>query len=185
MRHLIIVAHPKKKSFTHAIAEAYSSTLVERGHRVACRDLYALKFNPVLSARDLAAMARGRAARDVRAEQAALRRAEVLTLIAPLWWSGFPAMLKGYVERVFVDPFLAALSGKKCVIITTAGATVEELKSAGTLRALRIIRDDGMVEFCGMTLVRHLILGGVLPGMSRAQGDRYLETVRRFARRAF
>jgi NAD(P)H dehydrogenase (quinone) len=185
MRHLIIVAHPKKKSFTHAIAEAYASTLVERGHQVECRDLYVLKFNPVLSARDLAAMARGRAARDVRAEQAALRRADVLTLIAPLWWSGFPAMLKGYVERVFVDPFLSALSGKRCVIVTTAGATIEELKSAGTLRALRIIHDDGMVAFCGMALVRHLILGGVLPGMSRAQGDRHLETVRRFARRAF
>lgn len=194
MRHLVIAAHPSTRSFNRAVVEAYTSELVERGHRVECRDLYAASFNPVLSARDLAAVARRKLAKDIKVEQAAIRRADVLTLISPLWWSGFPAMLKGYIDRVFCAGFayvikgadyLPGLSGKKGVIITTSGATAEELKSGGTLRALRTIHDEGLMEFCGVEMVRHLYLSGIDPAMSRADGEKRLETVRRFVRRAF
>ena len=194
MRHLVIAAHPSAKSFNHAVVEAYMSALTERGHRVACRDLYAGNFNPVLSARELAAVPRGKPSRDVRAEQNAIRRADVITLISPLWWSGFPAMLKGYLDRVFCAGFAyvikgrdyrPGLSGKKGAIITTSGSTVEELKSAGTLRALKTIEDEGFMEFSGIESVGHVYLGGIDPAMSRAAGERHLETVRRFARRAF
>ena len=127
MRHLVIAAHPSTRSFNHAVVEAYTSELIERGHRVECRDLYAASFNPVLSARDLAAVARGKLAKDIKVEQAAIRRADVLTFISPLWWSGFPAMLKGYLDRVFCagfayvikgEDYLPGLSGKKGAIIT-------------------------------------------------------------------
>ena len=194
MRHLVVAAHPSVRSFNHAVVEAYTSELIERGHRVECRDLYAASFNPVLSARDLAAVARGKLAKDIKVEQAAIRRADVLTFISPLWWSGFPAMLKGYLDRVFCAAFayvikggdyLPGLSGKKGAIITTSGATAEELKSGGTLRALRTIYDEGLMEFCGIEIVRHLYLSGIDPAMSRANGEQRLETVRRFVRRAF
>ena len=194
MRHLVIAAHPSAKSFNHAVVEAYVAALNERGHQVECRDLYALKFNPVLSARDLTAVASGKASRDVRIEQTAIGRADVVTLISPLWWSGFPAMLKGYLDRVFCAGFayvikrqeyLPGLSGKKGVIITTSGATREELKSGGTLRALKTIHDEGLMEFCGIELVRHLYLSGIDPTMSRASGEQHLEAVRNFVRRAF
>ena len=105
MRHLVIAAHPGAKSFNHAVVETYAAALVERKHRVECRDLYAANFNPVMSARDLAAIGRGKTAKDIRQEQAAIRRADVVTLISPLWWSGFPAMLKGYLDRVFCAGF--------------------------------------------------------------------------------
>ena len=194
MRHLVIAAHPSTRSFNHAVVEAYTSELIERGHRVECRDLYAASFNPILSARDLAAVARGKLAKDIKVEQAAIRRANVLTFISPLWWSGFPAMLKGYLDRVFCAGFayvikggdyLPGLSGKKGAIITTSGATAEELKSGGTLRALRTIYDEGLMEFCGIEIVRHLYLSGIDPAMSRADGEQRLETVRRFVRGAF
>ena len=194
MRHLVVAAHPSKKSFNHAIVEAYSSMLAERGHHVECRDLYGLDFNPVLSARDLAAISHGKTSRDVRVEQTAIRRADVLTFISPLWWSGFPAMLKGYLDRVFCagfayvikgEEYLPGLSGKKGVIITTCGATAEELKGGGTLRALRIIHDQGLLEFCGIEMVRHIYLDGIAPTMSRSEGQQRLETVRRFVRRTF
>jgi len=194
MRHLVITAHPSTKSFNRAVVEAYASALKERAHHVECRDLYAVNFNPVLSARDLAAVSRGKASRDIRAEQAAIRRADVVTLISPLWWSGFPAMLKGYIDRVFCAGFAyvikgnqyqPGLSGKKGVIITTSGATTQELKSQGTLRALRTIHDEGLMGFCGIEIVRHLYLSGIEPAMSRSDGERHLETVRRFVRRAF
>jgi len=194
VHHLIIAAHPSAKSFNHAVVDAYASALTERGHRVACRDLYAMGFNPLLSARDMAAVPRGRPAGDIRAEQNAIRRADVITLISPLWWSGFPAMLKGYLDRVFCAGFAyvirgqdyePGLQGKKGVIITTSGATLDELKSGGTLRALKTIHDEGFIEFCGIELVRHLYLSGIDPTMGRTAGERHLDTVRRFVRRAF
>jgi NAD(P)H dehydrogenase (quinone) len=194
VRHLVIAAHPSMRSFNHAVVEAYTSELIERGHRVECRDLYGAGFNSILSARDLAAVARGKLAKDIKVEQAAIRRADVLTFISPLWWSGFPAMLKGHLDRVFCAGFayvikggdyLPGLSGKKGAIITTSGATAEELKSGGTLRALRTIYDEGLMEFSGIEMVRHLYLNGIDPAMSRADGEQRLETVRRFVRRAF
>ena len=194
MRHLVIAAHPNTKSFNHAVVETYTAALIERQHRVECRDLYAANFNPVLSARDLATVGHGKASKDIREQQAAIRRADVVTLISPLWWSGFPAMLKGYLDRVFCAGFayvikqgeyLPGLVGKKGVIITTSGASKEELKSGGTLRALRTIYDEGLMQFCGIEMVQHLYLSGIDPTMSQADGEKRLAKVRRFVGRTF
>jgi NAD(P)H dehydrogenase (quinone) len=103
-------------------------------------------------------------------------------------------MRKGYLDRVFCagfayvikgDQYLPNLSGKRGVINTTSGATTQELKSGGTLRALRTIHDQALMEFCGIELARHLYLSGIDPAMTRAGGEQHLETVRRFVRRAF
>lgn len=194
MRHLIIAAHPSAKSFNHSVVETYTAALTERGHRVSCRDLYAMRFNPILSARDMAAIARGKPPSDIRTELNAIRAADAITLVSPLWWRGFPAMLKGYVDRVFSADFAYAsdgkvdqpnLSGKKAAIIMTSERSVEELKSSSTLRALKIIYHEGVLGFCRIKLVGHLYLGGISPTMSRIVGERHLETVRRFVRRAF
>ena len=194
MRHLVIAAHPNTKSFNHAVVETYVAALEKRKHRVEWRDLYAANFNPVMSARDSAAIGHGRPSKDIRDEQAAIRRADVVTFISPLWWSGFPAMLKGYLDRVFCAGFAyvikqgeyrPGLIGKKAVIITTSAAGKEELRSAGTLRALRIIYDEGLMQFTGIELVKHLYLSGIDPGMSRADGERWLASVRRFVSRTF
>lgn len=190
MRHLIIAAHPRVKSFNHSVVEAYTATLTERGHRVARRDLYAMSFNPVLSARDMAAIARGKPARDTRSELNAMRAADVITLISPLWWSSFPAMLKGYVDRVFtagsgyLTNYRPRLSGKKGTIIMTSEASIDELKSSGTLRALKM-HHQGFMKYCGIELVEQLYLGGIDAAMNRTAGERHLETVRRLVRRRF
>jgi len=194
VRHLVVAAHPSTQSFNRAVVKTYIAALRERKHRVECRDLYAAHFNPILSARDLAAIGHCKAAPDVRREQAAIRQADVITLIAPIWWSGFPAMLKGYIDRVFCAGFayvikqgeyLPGLAGKHGVIITTSGANKDELKSSGVLRAFRTIYDQGLMQFCGIELVEHLYLDGVNPGMSRADGKKLLATVRRLVRRNF
>ena len=92
--------------------------------------------------------------------------------------AGFACVIKG-------EDYLPGLSGKKGAIITTSGATAKEFKSGGTLRALRTIYDEGLMEFSGIEMVRHLYLDGIDPAMSRADGEQRLETVRRFVRQAF
>jgi NAD(P)H dehydrogenase (quinone) len=191
LRHLIIAAHPRVKSFNHSVVEAYTATLLENGNRVECRDLYAIGFDPILSARDIAAIARGKPPRDIRGELNAMGAADAIALISPLWWSGFPAMLKGYVDRVFTagSTYLtknrrSKLSGKKGTIITTSEASLDQLESSGTLRALKMYR-KGLMEYCGIELVGQLYLGGIGPKMRRTAAERHLESVRRFVRRAF
>jgi NAD(P)H dehydrogenase (quinone) len=192
MRHLIIATHPSTKSFNHSIVEAYTTALTERGHQVACRDLYTMGFNPILSARDMAGMARGKLPGDIRVELNAIRAADAITLISPLWWRGFPAMLKGYVDRVFSAKFADVnevygprLSGKKGAIIVTAERSVGELRSSGTLRALKTIYDEGLMGYCDIELVGSLYLGGIDSGMNRADGEKHLNAVRRFVHRKF
>jgi len=194
VRNLFIAAQTTPKSFNHAVVETYMSALSERKHSVECRDLYAANFNPVLSARDLANVSRRKSSNDIRTERVAIQKADVVTLISPLWWSGFPAMLKGYLDRVFCagfayvikqEEYLPGLSGKKGVIITTSGASKEELKSGGTLRALRTIYDEGLMQFCGIEMVQHLYLSGIDPTMSEAEGEKRLASIRRFVRRTF
>ena len=194
VRHLIVIAHPRRSSFNMLLARAYADELSARGHEIDLRDLYALKFDPVLSNRDLAAALRGRALSDVRREQAAVRAAQALTFVAPMWWSSFPAIMKGYIDRVFSEGFAysvkggrykAMLAGKKGVIITTTAASAEELSAGGIRRAATAIQDVGVMEFCGVEMLRHLYFNSVVPGMPEDAAKRDIESVRRFVRRNF
>lgn len=61
------------------------------------RDLYAINFQPVISSSEVI----GGIGEDVVREQEFLQWAEVITLIYPIWWTGMPAIMKGYIDRVF------------------------------------------------------------------------------------
>lgn len=185
-------ARPNTNSFNHSVVEAYVAALTKRRHQVACHDLYVMGFNPILSARDMAAMARGKLPRDIRAELGAIQAADVITFICPLWWRGFPAMLKGYIDRVFSavstdmgEGHGPSLSGKNGAIIVTAESSVAELQSSRTLRALKTTYEEGLLRYCGIKPAGHVYLGGVEPEMNRATGEKHLDTVRSFVRRDF
>src|SRR6185437_3501230 len=87
MRHLIVAVHPRRRSFNCSVVNAYRGALEEAGHKVECRDLYAMKFAPVLTTRDVGITSGRRPPRDVAREQAAIRSADVITFVAPLWWN--------------------------------------------------------------------------------------------------
>jgi NAD(P)H dehydrogenase (quinone) len=195
MRHLIVAVHPRRRSFNRSVVNAYRGELEEAGHKVECRDLYAMKFAPLLTTRDVGITPGRRPPRDVAREQAAIRRANVITFVAPLWWSGVPAMLKGYLDRVFCAGFAyvidkqgnyrpAALKGKRATIVITSGATTAELRAGGTLKAIQNIY-GGLLQFCGVKVLGQLYLTGIEPGMSRHDGERHLAAVRQFTRRTF
>lgn len=102
-RALILSAHPCAESFSQALHGAVVTTLQGRGWQVDDCDLYAEGFQPVLTA------AERRAYHDTAANAAPvadhverLRAAEALVLVFPVWNYGFPAILKGYFDRVFL-----------------------------------------------------------------------------------
>jgi NAD(P)H dehydrogenase (quinone) len=103
MRVLVLFAHPVPESYGAALHAAVVDELTRAGHEVDDCDLYGEGFDPVLSTaerrgyHDLASNTR-----PVADHVARLQRAEALVIVTPVWNFGWPAMLKGYFDRVFL-----------------------------------------------------------------------------------
>ncbi|MCM0755480.1 NAD(P)H-dependent oxidoreductase [Desulfovibrio aminophilus] len=103
MNCLVVVAHPLRESLCHALAARAVQALSARGHAVEIEDLHAQAFAPALTGDERAAYYRpGYDAPAVRGQADRLLAAEGLVLCFPTWWFGFPAILKGWFDRVWV-----------------------------------------------------------------------------------
>lgn len=102
MNILLVTAHPLPDSLCAALAERAAAALSGAGHAVIREDLYGQAFPPALTREERAsyyAPIYDQAA--VAAQAARLREAEALVLVFPTWWFGFPAILKGWFDRVW------------------------------------------------------------------------------------
>lgn len=136
MKVLVVYAHPCPESFNAAVRDRVVATLEASGHSVRLADLYAESFEPVMDAEERRSYNdRGDNERPVASELERIRWAEALVFVYPTWWFGLPAILKGWLDRVFVPhatfsmpPETKGLSGKlnhiRVVgVVTTCGAT--------------------------------------------------------------
>jgi NAD(P)H dehydrogenase (quinone) len=102
VRLLLILAHPIEDSFTAAVAETARAALLAKGHAVDWLDLYREDFDPRLTTAERASyFADPYDSSAVSPLVARLAAAEGLILVFPQWWFGFPAILKGFFDRVF------------------------------------------------------------------------------------
>ncbi|MFM8776676.1 MAG: NAD(P)H-dependent oxidoreductase, partial [Actinomycetota bacterium] len=104
MKTLVVYAHPVDDSFNSAVRDTVVRSLKEAKHEVRLRDLYAENFDPFLSASERALhhtppSTRPELGRDVED----LRWCEALVFVYPTWWSGLPAMLKGWIDRTWMN----------------------------------------------------------------------------------
>lgn len=171
MNYLIIYAHPSTKSFNHAIRKVIEAGLNASKLAFAVRDLYGINFDPALKPAELEMGEAASVLDDVKQEQDYIRSADVLIFIYPLWWSGMPAILKGYIDRVFSygfawsmeqDTFTGLLKSKKAVIVNTMAASRDDLVSMGLLECLTKTVDEGIFDFCGIKVIEHKYLCAVL-----------------------
>ena len=100
MKHLIVFAHPNQQSLNRALVERIVQASHEMNVETIVRDLYTLNFNPILSWNESGACQAGIVPAEVKFEQNQIKEADLITLVYPLWWMGFPAILKGYLDRV-------------------------------------------------------------------------------------
>jgi NAD(P)H dehydrogenase (quinone) len=170
MDYVIIYAHPGPKSFNRAILERVESILRKAKKTFEVRDLYASRFNPSLGANEIYPAGHVKIPQDVEREQNFIREAAAMIFIYPIWWFGMPAILKGYIDRVFSEGFAYSidgekltglLTGKKAVIINTTGGPRELFARTGYEEAMRKATDSAIIEFCGMEIVEHRYLYGV------------------------
>jgi NAD(P)H dehydrogenase (quinone) len=188
MKHAVVVAHPNTQSYTMALAAAWREAALARGHAVAFRDLYRMGFDPVLKPGEIPWTDGFAPAADVIAEREVLEDAEVFAFFYPIWFNAPPAILKGYLERVFGLGFayrregaanVPLLKGRKFLSFTASGAPTEWVIQSGAWSAMRTLFDSHFAAVCGMEVLDHVHFGGVTPGIRADSVQADLATVRK------
>lgn len=163
MNYLIVYAHFNPSSFNRALLDILTGTL-GASHNVKVRDLYDMHFNPVLTDADVKALEQGTPPTDIQAEQELIRWADAMVFVYPVWWSGMPAILKGYIDRVFSFGFAytadeagpkGLLKNKQVYIVNTTGADEETNIEDGVFQSMHNLTDVGIFQFCGMEMAGH------------------------------
>lgn len=189
MRYLVIAAHPLPDSFSAALRQTVVDTLAAAGHEVDLLDLYAERFDPVLSADERARyFEAGGNLGGIEEQVARLRRAQGVVLVYPTWWFGFPAMLKGYFDRIWVPGVAFELGGPalqrkldtitRFAVVTTYGSPWWFIRLVMGDPMRRILR-RGLAALCHR---RCKTLFLALYGMDRnseRRRRRFMEQVRR------
>ena len=134
---IVVVSHPDPSSFNHALAAAVSDTWAHFGYSTELIDLHQIGFDPVMSV----AEARGRASTEdsVANQIELLTKCDLLGIVHPNCWGSPPAMMKGWMDRVFApgaayafakgsddgDAPVALLKGKRALVLNTSNTSLE------------------------------------------------------------
>lgn len=187
MRVFIVHAHPEEKSFNGAMTRAATAALVTAGHEVQVSDLYRMGFDPVSDRRNFRtvqdadyfkqqaeeayAAAHDGFAPEIVAEQEKLFWCDALILQFPLWWFGLPAILKGWVDRVFAAGGRiygggrwydrGVLAGRRAMCSLTIGGPppiYSEHGLNGPIDAILFPINHGMLYFTGFSVVEPFLV---------------------------
>jgi NAD(P)H dehydrogenase (quinone) len=155
MKALIIFAHPEGRSFNGQLKDTIRESLEQQGAVVEVSDLYAMGFDPVESASHFAsrkradifdvqteqrkAYERGTSDQDVKGEIAKLLAADLVVFQFPIWWFSMPAILKGWLDRVFVYGLFTSRKryddglfvGRRAMVSVTAGGPEATFSHSG------------------------------------------------------
>lgn len=156
MRVLVVYAHPCGESFNAAVRDRLLGGLSAAGHEVRVADLYAEGFDPVMGdAERRGYHAPGANEAPVAGELERLRWCEALVFVYPTWWFGLPAILKGWLDRVFVPHATFTMPTETqrpagqltnivdIAVVTTCGATWLVSKFVGEPGRRTILRGIG------------------------------------------
>ena len=146
MNTLVVICHPKRASLTSAAAQRTLAGLDRASHDVRVLDLYEMGFDPVLTAAEVRDHLGSPDDRPDLAEHfAALRWAERLVLVYPTWFSGQPAMLKGWFDRVWMHQVAFTLpEGSARIRGTLSGLKrIHIVTSHGSSRRVNWIQGNG------------------------------------------
>jgi len=183
---LVVVSHPDPGSLNHALSQVVLEAWRARGHEAVLLDLHQSSFNPILDLDE----ARGRASSDaqIQAHIRQLQQARLLAVVHPNCWGAPPAMMKGWMDRVFApgaayafpkgeDEGLAPVglfSGKRALVINTSNTTAERERDAFGDPLERIWRDC-LLGYCGFAEVQRLVFR-VVATSTPAERDAWMQT---------
>ena len=191
MHALVVVANPDPASLSQAVTQALAEGVSSAGHSVEIADLAKEGFDPRFSLSDLAVHRREIAQpADIAFEQARIDRADALVLVYPVYWWSMPALMKGWIERVFANGWaydegadlqtVKKLGHLPIHLVGIGGATMRTYERHGYLNAMKTQIEHGIFGYCGAPVVTSELLLPV-PEMSeqldtaRALGSKVFE----------
>jgi len=205
MNVLIVHAHPEPKSFTSSMKDVAVEVFTQQGHHVVVSDLYAMNWNPVASAADFgqrgndqymnyaleqrANLDAGTLAADIQAELDKLMAADLVLLSFPLYWFSVPAIMKGWIDRVFVSGRVyggrrvynkGGLVGKRAILALTCGGRDYMLSEGGIHGDITGILKpvlQGSLGYAGMTVLPPFV-GYHVPYLSDEQRQAIMQNYR-------
>ncbi|CAM2006742.1 NAD(P)H-dependent oxidoreductase [Acanthopleuribacter pedis] len=179
--------HPKSQ--TRELVSVFNEELAAQGHESFTYDLYEDGFQPIMRGDDFNQFSGKPLPADVSAIQAQLQKSQVLTLFYPVWWNGMPAIVKGWIDRVFSKSFAydygadgtrGLLTFKKVIIVATLGNKKEDVDPQ-LEASMRFINETGIFRYSGVAETeQHFLYSAFSDEESKAAT---LERVRDMARR--
>lgn len=157
-KYLIIYAHPSHDGHCGYLLKQVHSGLIKKGAAVTIIDLYAINYNPVLKNEELYSAGRKEVDAQNQAFQEQIKNTDFLLFIYPTWWQNMPAILKGFLDRVFTGGFgfiyknglpIGLLKGKKAAAFTSSGGPALYTRFLTGSSSLRILLRH-VLGFCGM-----------------------------------
>jgi NAD(P)H dehydrogenase (quinone) len=158
-RILIISAHPEYKGLGDELVKTYLEAARAAGHKVELLELNQLDFDPILHHGYKQTQ---KLEPDLQRAQTAISQADHLVFVYPVWWENMPALLKGFVDRVFLPDFAfrytktipeQLLKGKSGRIIVTMDGP-ELYDRLITRRISTRVLERAVLKFCGVSPVR-------------------------------
>ncbi|WNE96681.1 NAD(P)H-dependent oxidoreductase [Streptomyces luomodiensis] len=158
MHTLLVAANPDPQSLTHFVLGRLEAAL--RPGSVEIADLSEERFDPRFTSADRRAYQEGgNHPADVVAEQCRLERATDLVLVFPVYWWSMPALLKGWIDRVFVNGWAFEYSSASGLrpklqhltthLVPIAGGDSGAYERHGYEKALRTQIEHGIIDYCG------------------------------------
>jgi NAD(P)H dehydrogenase (quinone) len=188
MKLSVILAHPDKGSFNHAIAAEAVSVLHANGHEIFFHDLYEEKFDPLLPAAEIPKNVL--LPPDIAVHCAEIREAAGIIIIHPNWWGQPPAILKGWIDRVIrpgtAYEFIDGDSGEGVPdgLLKAQSAVVFNTTNTESLREMTVFCDpletiwkNCIFGLCGVKNV-HRRMFGVIVVSSEEQRNEWLKEVK-------
>lgn len=194
MNVLIVYAHPQPHSLNGALKEFAVQHLESAGHSVEVSDLYTMQWKSQLDENDSSsapigdvfhpsldskhAFEQGTQSEDIAAEQAKLQRADAVIFQFPLWWFSMPAIMKGWVDRVYACGFAygvgehsdshwgdrygeGRLAGKRAMLLVTTGGWASHYSPRGINGPINDILfpiQHGILFYPGFTVLPPLVI---------------------------
>jgi NAD(P)H dehydrogenase (quinone) len=183
-KHLIIKAMHRDESFLSQGVKRLVGVLGKNGQSVEIRDLYDLEFNPVLTSSDFDTVKENNTPVDILTEQEYIIDANYIWVVFPIWWISMPAILKGYIDKVFLSGFAyrmendypkGLLIDKRVILINSMGMSHEDYKKDGVFKALELTIDKGIFEFSGMKVLAHKYFSSIMSADNEQKEKYYLE----------
>lgn len=190
MKALIVTAHPQPDSFTQALARRFADGIVASGHEAEIANLYEEGFNPVVSLPELEGWHQDSISAEIRAWQERICNNDGLVLVYPVWWGTPPAILSGWLQRVFTRGFAFVHTGGNTIgqirlraqMLVNIGSRKREDIDLATLYIEPLL---GVLRYCGMETLPTQSNWGVYPGADQIVLSGHMEAAFENGKRFF